>query len=88
VLVCISTIVGDDADEPQSSDKPETEDGEEQIDFDYAQAVIRDCWSRMKDNRDLGKSEIREVMMTPDNLPNQQKEAAVRMWCEALRLRG
>jgi hypothetical protein len=45
-------------------------------------------WSKIKENRDLGKSEIREVMMVADNLKIQEKEAAVRMWCDGLRLRG
>jgi hypothetical protein len=89
VFVCISTTVGAaDQDGIQSSLNSETEDREDQIDLEYAQALIRDCWSKIKENRDLGKSEIREVMMTSGNLQNQQKEAAVRMWCEGLRLRG
>ncbi|KAH4203252.1 mediator of RNA polymerase II transcription subunit 20 [Parastagonospora nodorum] len=85
VFICISTTVdGGDPDEAQGH----TDDGEDEIDFEYAQAVIRECWSRIKANRDLGKSETREVMMAPENLKKQQKEASVRMWCEGLRLRG
>jgi hypothetical protein len=89
VLVCISTIVGaGDSDGSQDSLSSSTEDGEDQLDLEYAQAVIRDCWSKIKENRDLGKSEIREVMMVADNLKTEEKEAAVRMWCDSLRLRG
>jgi hypothetical protein len=89
VLVCISTIVGaGDSDGSQESLSSSTEDGEDQLDLEYAQAVIRDCWSKIKENRDLGKSEIREVMMVADNLKTEEKEAAVRMWCDSLRLRG
>jgi hypothetical protein len=89
VLVCISTIVGaGESDGPQESLNSSTEDGDDQFDLEYAQATIRDCWSKIKENRDLGKSEIREVMMVADNLKIQEKEAAVRMWCDGLRLRG
>jgi hypothetical protein len=56
------------------------------IDFDYAQTIIRDCWSKIKDNRDLGRSEVKEVLMAPDT--EKENVAAVRMWCDVLRLRG
>jgi hypothetical protein len=83
VVICISTIVG--AESPDDA----LEDGEEQPDFEYAQAMIRDCWSKIKNNRDLGKSEVKEIMMVQDNIKTfKEQEAAVRMWCEALRLRG
>jgi hypothetical protein len=84
VLVCISTVVG--ADDPD--DLVNSENAEEALDFDFAQAMIRDCWSKIKDNRDLGKSEVKEIMMATEDLKNQEKQAAVRMWCDALRLRG
>jgi len=62
----------------------------EEVDIQYAQAVVRDCWSRIKNGRDLGRSEIREVMMasTTTNKKGQEQEAMVRMWCDALRMRG
>jgi hypothetical protein len=90
VLICISTIIGaDGSDDPLESSSATLEDEQEQPDFDYAQSIIRDCWSKIKSNVNLGKSEVKEVMMAQDNTKAiQEKEAAVRMWCEVLRLRG
>jgi hypothetical protein len=65
------------------------EDGDDLANLDYAQSIIRDCWSKIKDGRDLGRSEAREVMMAQDNLQSvKEKEATIQMWCEVLRLRG
>jgi hypothetical protein len=65
------------------------EDGDDLANLDYAQSIIRDCWSKIKDGRDLGRSEVREVMMAQDNLQSvKEKEATIQMWCEVLRLRG
>ena len=63
---------------------------DQEIDFEYAQTVIRECWSKIKQGRDLGRSEVREVMMTPviPAKKGQERDAAVRMWCEILRMRG
>ena len=59
------------------------------IDFDYAEAVIRDCWAKIKEGRDLGRAEVREAMMAREDVNGtQEKDAAVRMWCNILRLRG
>ena len=97
VVVCISTTLGaEDTDGNMDSGYGTMENGaamqvdEEDLDIEYAQAVVRDCWSRIKDGRDLGRSEIREVMMasTTTNKKGQEQEAAVRMWCDALRMRG
>lgn len=97
VVVCISTTLGaEDADNHVNSGYDTTENGtamdvdEEQVDIEYAQTVVRDCWSKIKDGRDLGRSEIREVMMAPvtTGKKSQEQEAMVRMWCNALRLRG
>jgi hypothetical protein len=89
VLICISTIVGaDESEDAQESKNTVLNDAEEPADTEYAQALIRDCWSQIKSNRDLGKSEVREVMMAPDSSNSREKEMAVRMWCEVLRLRG
>jgi hypothetical protein len=90
VLICITTTIGADASEdPPESGTAALEDGDDQPDFAFAQAVIRDCWSKIKGNLNLGKSEIREVMMAQDKMTaTQEKEAAVRMWCEILRMRG
>jgi hypothetical protein len=89
VLICISTTIGADASgDPLESGTATLEEGDDQPDFAYAQAVIRDCWSKIKNNLNLGKSEIREVMMAQDIMTaTQEKEAAVRMWCEVLRVR-
>jgi hypothetical protein len=97
IVVCITTVVG--ADSPEDgldSGYTSVENGaamdldEEEPDFDHAQTVIRECWSRIKDGRDLGRSEVREVMMAPviTKKKEQEREAAVRMWCDALRMRG
>jgi hypothetical protein len=63
---------------------------EEEVDFEYAQTIIRECWSKIKDGRDLGRSEVKEVMMASvaTTKKEQEREAAVRMWCDVLRLRG
>jgi hypothetical protein len=92
VVVCISAAVGSDSSEesddmlhaPQEQDPTAYTNGT--IDFEYAQTIVRDCWSKVKDNKDLGRSEVKEVMMAPN--AENEKEAAVRMWCEVLRLRG
>jgi hypothetical protein len=76
---------------PTEKDTAMDVDGEDaDADFDYAQALIRDCWAKMRQGRDLGRSEVKEFFMAPTLIPNkeQEREVAVRMWCEALRLRG
>lgn len=95
VVVCISTVVGSDvSDDSNPNTKMENGtameiDGDATVDFDYAQAVIRDCWAKIKEGRDLGRSEVREVMMAQEDVKGvKEKEAVVRMWCEVLRLRG
>ena len=97
IVVCITTTVGaEDTDDSLDSGYTSMENGaavhvdDQEIDFEYAQTVIRECWSRIKQGRDLGRSEVREVMMTP-KIPvkkGQERDAAVRMWCEILRMRG
>ena len=94
VVICITVVVGND--EPEDSNGTETTNGitaafgEEQPDFEYAQAVIRDCWNKIREGRDLGRSEIKEVMMLPSLMKGKEREreGAVRMWCDVLRLRG
>ncbi|CAO2651673.1 Nn.00g042430.m01.CDS01 [Neocucurbitaria sp. VM-36] len=95
VVVCISTVVRADtsADGQDAGEKPVENgtvvDAGEAIDFEYAQTVIRDCWQRLKEGRDLGRSEVREVMMAQEEVHGvREKEAAIRMWSEVLRLRG
>lgn len=97
IVVCITTTVGaGDADDNLDSGYMSMENGaamdvdDQEIDFEYAQTVIRECWNTIKDGRDLGRSEVREVMMTPvaPAKKGQERDAAVRMWCEVLRMRG
>jgi hypothetical protein len=93
VVICISTVVGSNSDEEidTEDDSQAMETGlsdDEAVDFDYAEAIIRDCWNKIKGNRDFKKSDIREVMMAQEYAKGvKEKEAAVRMWCEVLRLR-
>ncbi|KAF2852590.1 hypothetical protein T440DRAFT_31307 [Plenodomus tracheiphilus IPT5] len=85
VVVCINmTVGGPDEEEGSAPANPE------EIDFDFAQDMIRQCWNMMKEGRDLGRSEIREVIMVPTLTTHseREREAAVRLWCDALRLRG
>jgi hypothetical protein len=90
VLICISTLIGaDGSDNSLDLGSTTLEDGQEQPDLDYAQSIIHDCWSKIRSNQNLGKSEVKEVMMAYDNTKTiQEKEATVQMWCEVLRLRG
>jgi hypothetical protein len=88
VLVCISISIGEDGPDDPTSENIASENGAESLDFEFAQAMIRDCWNKIKINRDLGKSEVKEFMMATEDLKNQEKQSAIRMWCEALRLRG
>jgi len=89
VLICISTIVGADNSDENTDTLNSLDDGDEEVDFEYAQEIIRDCWRQIKDGQDLGKSEIKQVMMDSEYVDDiDEKDAAVRMWCEVLRLRG
>ncbi|KAF1917374.1 hypothetical protein BDU57DRAFT_555247 [Ampelomyces quisqualis] len=89
VLVCITTTIGaDDLEDWQKKGKSVPEEEEEEPDFDWAQAVIRDCWNKIKSGQNLGKSEVKEVMMDTNTVNKHENETAARMWCEAIRLRG
>jgi hypothetical protein len=97
IVVCITTVVGTDSSEDGlDSGYTSMENGtamdvdEEEPDFEFAQTIIRDCWSKIKEGRDLGRSEVRDFMMAPvaTSKKEQEREAAVRMWCDALRMRG
>ncbi|KAJ4342126.1 hypothetical protein N0V95_007036 [Ascochyta clinopodiicola] len=86
VVVCISTIAGGEEDVNGAANGA---GAEEEVDLEFAQATIRDFWGKLKEGRDLGRSEAREVLMIPiERGLGGEKEAAVRMWCEVLRLRG
>ncbi|RAR08136.1 mediator complex subunit med20 [Stemphylium lycopersici] len=91
VVLCITTVVGaDDAETVTENGAGMQGDGEE-LDTEYAQAVIRECWNKIKEGKDLGRAEVREAMMVapaPEATREQQREAAVRMWCDGLRMRG
>ncbi|KAJ4983206.1 hypothetical protein SVAN01_11306 [Stagonosporopsis vannaccii] len=85
VVVCISTRLGEE-DDVEASNVVKNGLGEE-FDVDFAQAMIRELWGKIREGHDLGRAEAREVFMAPTVGP-AYKDAAVRMWCEALRLRG
>lgn len=84
MLVCITTSVGSDGLELWQKENGE----EEEPDFDCAQALIRDCWNKIRGEQNLGKSEVKEIMMDTRTVKKVEKETAARMWCEAIRLRG
>lgn len=89
VLVCISTNIGsDDSLDAQGPANIAPDDGQDPLDLDCAEALVRNFWNQIKGDRDFGKSEIKEVMMGSKTSQGQEKEAAVRMWCEVLRMRG
>ncbi|KAJ5028850.1 hypothetical protein J3E72DRAFT_238430 [Bipolaris maydis] len=98
IVLCITTVVGaEDADEGPDAAYSSVENGapldageQSDIDFEYAQAIIRECWNRIKEGKDLGRSEVKEFMMVPraEVKREQQREQAVHMWCDALRIRG
>lgn len=85
VVVCISMMVGGPDEEAGDSAPAEGE-----IDFDFAQDMIRQCWNMIKSGRDIGRFEIQEAMMAPTLTTHREREreAAVRLWCDVLRLRG
>lgn len=85
VVVCVSTIVGGEDDEERSNGA--TNGNGEEVDMQFAQAMIRELWGKIKEGRDLGRAEAREVFMPPSR-GGTDTDAAVRMWCEVLRLRG
>ncbi|EDU42444.1 conserved hypothetical protein [Pyrenophora tritici-repentis Pt-1C-BFP] len=89
IVVCITTTVGaeDTDDGPDSGHASvgnettmQVDGDDDEIDFEYAQTVIREFWSKIKDGRDLGRSEVREVMMAPvaPRKKAQERDAAVR----------
>lgn len=89
VLVCISTTVGsEEVLDSQTSAEIMTDNTQDPPDLDYAEALVRDFWNKIRGDRDFGKSEVKEVMMNHKTLQGQEQEAAVRMWCDILRMRG
>lgn len=84
VVVCISTVVGGGDEEGSANG---VQNGTVEVDTEFAQAMIRDLWAKMREGKDLGRAEVREVFMALQG-GNEDTDAAVRMWCEVLRLRG
>lgn len=86
VVVCISTVAGG---EENGAEVDGVLNGEEEVDFEFAQATIREFWGKIREGRDLGRAEVREVFMVPqEGGEKEEKDAMVRMWCAVLRLRG
>jgi hypothetical protein len=98
VVVCISTTAGG-AEDDEQGDGAGGQNGVEPVDYEPAQAAIRNLWGSIRAGRDLGRGEVKEVFMAPsDTRPGEvtsekdgntdETNAMVRMWCEVLRLRG
>lgn len=84
VVVCISTHAGG-ADGDDGTSSPTVDDSA--IDFEYAQASIRELWNTIKRDITFGRAEVREHMQPTQGFGHgeeQNREAVVRMWCEAL----
>ncbi|KAL5383680.1 hypothetical protein DPSP01_005785 [Paraphaeosphaeria sporulosa] len=84
VVVCVSTHAGG-PDNDDGTSSPPTDDGA--IDFEYAQASIRELWNTIKKDITFGRAEVREHMQPTEDFgrgEEQNREAVVRMWCEAL----
>jgi hypothetical protein len=82
VVVCITTNAGSPDNDPEFSDF------EEEVDFDDVQNQIREVWKNIKQKVDSGKSDIGEFMQEAHDVSGngeKEREAVVRMWCEALR---
>lgn len=83
VVVCVSTHAGGPDDDDTSSSPPD----ENAIDFEYAQASIRELWNTIKKDITFGRAEVREHMQPAQTFgrsEEQNREAVARMWCEAL----
>ena len=91
VVVCISLTAGGSEDESAHSEGVNGNgNGVEPVDFEFAQATIRELWGKIRAGRYLGRGEVKEVFMVPDgsHVKSEATDAVVRMWCEVLRLRG
>lgn len=87
VVVCISTLAGG-GEEEGGMDGLQNGSGEDDMEFEFAQATVREVWRKIREGRELGRAEVREVFMVPKGGSGDEKDAVVRMWCEVLRLRG
>ncbi|KAJ4356375.1 uncharacterized protein N0V89_004408 [Didymosphaeria variabile] len=84
VVVCVSTHAGGPDNDVHASYLLVNEDT---IDFEYAQASIRELWSTIKKDITFGRSEVRENMQLAQDFGDDEersREAVMRMWCEAL----
>ncbi|KAF2448719.1 hypothetical protein P171DRAFT_481770 [Karstenula rhodostoma CBS 690.94] len=75
VVVCVSTPAGG----------PDYDD--DTIDFEYAQASIRELWNTIKKDIAFGRAEVREHMQLAQDFgrsEEQDREAVARIWCAAL----
>lgn len=95
--MCLTSTVGTDSesnntrlDEGYESREGSSAWEQEEADlFGEAEQELRELWRLIKQGLDFGKAEVREVMMGKEPVAGEgEKEAAVRMWCEVLRLRG
>jgi hypothetical protein len=94
IVVCITTTSNN---KPEGSEEDKDSgylsiDGgadEEIADLEEAQAEVRAVWTSIKSGIEFGKAEVREVMMGREGIrEDAEKEAAVRMWCDVLKLRS
>jgi hypothetical protein len=89
VVVCITTTCGRADDDLPSA--PSLAEPLAPEDFEGVQHDIRGLWAHLNNGVDFGKAETREFMQVAqdfDGKKDQEQEAVVRMWCEALRTRG
>lgn len=88
VVVCISAPAGLAEDvTPKSSAQPALIPA----DLEDLQSNLRNLWKHMTKGVEMGKGEVREFPQTyqdPVGQEGLEQEAAVRMWCEVLRIRG
>ncbi|KAF2638531.1 hypothetical protein P280DRAFT_72911 [Massarina eburnea CBS 473.64] len=88
VVVCITTTASSSS---ESSDHAHVMDLGEGIGFEDVQERVTHVWKEMRKGADLGKGEVKEVLQLTKDVGGEnetEREAVVRMWCEALKLRG
>lgn len=94
VIVCITTPTraddddgdDDDDDDADGSDVESAAD-DDRLGLEMLQAEVRALWATITE--DLQLLQVKEFMMEKRTLSKQvEQQAAVKMWCEALLLRG
>lgn len=89
VVVCISTTAGGEEEQDEGTTNGVQHAAGEEADFEFAQATIRNLWGKLREGQDLGRAEVREVLMAPKVEGRRGTEdAMVQMWCDVLKLRG